>query len=176
MSKRIASLVALSLALSLAAWAHTVGVVLVEEDLPVLALADSALASEALSTGALDALFDAGQIAVGSPVLRAPRAAWIDPAFALKDAREGWVDFLVLLFVSYRQGEPRETPAIPGTLSWRLVRVADGAVLESGSVAGPPDSPDLVAKLADSSRALGAVAAKGCIAKLDPFRTPGGKP
>ena len=176
MSKRAAMAAAASLVLRLAVVAHTVGVVLVEEDSPLLALVDSSTASEALASGALDALFDAGQIAVGSPTLRAPRETWADPAFALSGAREGWVDFLVLMFVSYRGGAPGQTMAIPGSLSWRLVRVADGALLGSGSIAGPPDAPDLLARLAARSKALGAAAASSCLAQIDPFRTPGGKP
>ena len=176
MSKRAAMAVASSLVLSLAVGAHTVGVVLVEEDSPLLALVDSATASEGLASGALDALFDAGQIAIGSPTVRGAREAWADPAFAISAAREGWVDFLVLLFVSYRGGAPGKAVAIPASLSWRLVRVADGALLGSGSIAGPPDAPDLLAGLAVRSKALGAAAARSCLAQIDPFRTPGGKP
>lgn len=176
MSKRAAMVAASSLFLRLALGAHTVGVVLVEEDAPLLDLVERAPASEALASGALDALFDAGQIAVGSPTLRVSREAWAAPEFALAGAREGWVDFLVLLFVSYREGPPGRAAAIPGTLSWRLVRVADGALLGSGSIAGPPDAPDLLDRLAARSKALGAAAASSCLARIDPFRTPGGKP
>lgn len=172
MPKRARVLLFLLLAALAEASAFTVGLVLVEDESTPSGPGLSAL----IASGALDVLFEGGQMGVGASVASASDSSWARPGFGLIEAREGYVDFLIAILVRYRDSAARSGLLVPAKVAWRLVRVSDGSVLGSGTIEGPEDSPELPAAIRDRSSQLGRSLAVNCLSLIDPLRHPGGKP
>ncbi len=106
--------------------------------------------SEALVGGCLDLLFDAGLIATNEAIGRIDRAGFKSGDLGLKAAREGYVDYVALVWVRYVDTPTEPPERVPETLDWRLLRVRDGTALAEGSSA----PPRLESKTGDERRDL----------------------
>ena len=156
------------------AFAQTVGVAPAQAPRYPAGAEESPTPLDGLVSGCMGRLFDAGLVTTDAREARIPASEWESQSFGLDAAREGRVDFIVALFADWKPSAFKKGAWILSALRYRLVRVADGATLASGSLEGPVDS-ELVAKAADRSAALaGADAATACLALLAPV-SPGGK-
>ncbi len=89
--------------------------------------------SDALLDGCLDHLFAAGFIATNETIGRIGRADFQSSVLGLKSAREGYVDYVALVWIRYAD-TPSDPPVrFPESLAWRLMRVRDGSALAEGS-------------------------------------------
>jgi hypothetical protein len=123
-----------------------------------------------LVSGCMGAFFERGIIVSDAKVSRIDRGAWTDPAFGLMAAREGYADFLLALYLTWK---PAVASAYwsPARADYRLVRVSDGLVLEGGSVEAPREPTEAKAGLA--AAALGAELARICAKSLGTRSTGG---
>lgn len=106
--------------------------------------------SDALVGGCMDLLFDAGLIATNEAVGRIDRAGFRSGFPGLEAAREGYVDYVALVWIRYVDTPTDPPERIPETLDWRLLRVRDGTALAEGS----STPPRLESKTGDERRDL----------------------
>ncbi len=95
-----------------------------------------------LVSGCLSALFDAGFIATDAAASRIPREAWGPSDYALAEAKDGLVDYIIALYVDWAASSFHKGTSLPVSVEYRLVRVRDGEVIAEGSIRGLPDSED----------------------------------
>jgi hypothetical protein len=119
-----------------------------------------------LVSGGLGALFEAGQIATDAGPVRVARSEWGAAWYALAEARENLVDYVIALYVNWATSTYHRTALLAGSIDYRLVRVLDGKVLSEGTILGPPDSEDASAHEAGTAYRAGASAADVCLKTL----------
>ncbi len=115
-------------------WAQTFSVDLLEDEKG----AEARELSNALLSGCLDRLFDAGLIATNESIGRIDRNGFQSRTLGMSAAREGYVDFVALVWIRYVEHPSDPAVRVPESLSWRLVRVRDGIALAEGSAVPPP--------------------------------------
>lgn len=120
--KRWCFLIGLAVLVLPALSAATVSFLVVETGLP----AETAVpnASRLWENGMLDAFFEAGHIVSNAPILRIAGKNFPELNAEMKEAREGGADFLVVAFLSYREGVPEKPLA-----TLRLFNVSNGSLL-----------------------------------------------
>lgn len=120
--KRWCFLIGLAVFVLSALPAATVSFLVVEAGLP----AETAVpnSSRLWENGMLDAFFEAGHIVSNAPILRVEGKSFPELKAEIKEAREGGADFLVVAFLSYREGVPEKPSA-----TIRLFSVSSGSLL-----------------------------------------------
>jgi len=98
-----------------------------------------------LVSGCMGAFFDSGYIVTDSSARFELRGSWGSSRYALEEAREGQVDFVIDMFVAWATSAYDKEVALPASADYRLVRVSDGKVLAEGSIEGIMDSLDSAA-------------------------------
>jgi len=73
------------------------------------------------------------------------------------------VDYLIALFVEWKQSAFDKNTLLPSSVEYRLVRASDGVIIKEGRVDGIADSADAANHAARSASLIGASAAKPCI-------------
>ncbi|MDA8426917.1 MAG: hypothetical protein M0Z80_12350 [Treponema sp.] len=121
---------------------------------------------DSFMSGCLDGLYDAGFIATDAPARETDRAHWSDATFGLAGTKEGFVDYVVAVFVTWRPSSLKKEVWLATGCDYRIVRVADGKVVATGSAQGETDGPDLVADPDKSARSMGAGLGKSCAALI----------
>jgi hypothetical protein len=119
-----------------------------------------------LVSGCMNMLFDSGCVVTDSEAFRGPRSAWGEFGPALRGAREGYVDYVIALYVDWSPSSFRKDTLLPAAIAYSLVRVADGKVLIEGDMAGSPDSEDASAHFEQVATQAGAEAALPCVKLL----------
>jgi hypothetical protein len=119
--------------------------------------------TEGLISGCLDSLFSGGFIATNAPPLALGHDSWLDPSLGLAAAREGYVDFLVLAYITYGPSAAVSGRFLPISLEFRVVRVADGKALGEGRVPVRPDSLETIRDLDAVLRGLGSALGAACL-------------
>jgi len=114
-------------------WGQTISVALLEDAKGAEALG----LSNALLGGCLDRLFDAGFIATNESIGRIDRAGFQSRNLGINAAREGYVDFVALVWIRYTEYPSDPAVRVPESLFWRLMRVRDGNALAEGSAVPP---------------------------------------
>ncbi|NLJ46727.1 MAG: hypothetical protein GX430_09215 [Treponema sp.] len=128
MDRTIAALILAFVCLAVPLSGQTFSVALLEDS----AGAEATELSNAVLSGCLDQLFYAGFIATNETIGRIARPEFQSSALGLQSAREGYVDFLALVWIRYAV-RPSDPPVrYPEALAWRLVRVRDGSALAEG--------------------------------------------
>lgn len=113
--------------------AQTVSVALLEDSKG----AEARDLSDAVLSGCLDHLFAEGFIATNETIGRIDRTGFQSGALGMNSAREGYVDYVALVWIRYVE-TPSDPPIrVPEYLTWRLVRVRDGSPLAAGDAAPP---------------------------------------
>ncbi|MBL8968011.1 MAG: hypothetical protein JNG85_13470 [Spirochaetaceae bacterium] len=169
-----APLLVLALALSAPVLHAATISVLAGED-PALAAPES---TERVVTGFMDSLFESGHIATSSRTVVAARSDFAPKDRDLAEAREAYVDYLVLVHIEYapsalRPGKPRPTSA-----AYRVFVVASGLVVFEGRAVQPEARDETEEGYQAQLASLGKAIAKACseaIARGAASR-PGGKP
>ena len=129
MNRYVLAVLVAVLCVAVPIWGQTVSVALVEDaggsEAPDL--------STALLSGCLDPLFAEGFIATNETIGRLTRVDFQLTSLGIKSAREGYVDFIALVWIRY--ADTTEDPPVryPETLAWRLMRVQDGTTLAEGA-------------------------------------------
>ena len=160
------SILALYACLALSASALTVGVAPAEDKAFAPAPAGQGSPIGELVSGCLGALFDAGFIATDADVTRTGHAEWGPAEYGLAGARQGLVEYEIALFVDWAPSLSDSKVLLPVSVEYRLVRILDGEVLVSGSVAGPADSKDAADHEGRTAARAGASAAAPCVKVL----------
>lgn len=114
-------------------WGQTFSVALLEDEKGAEALE----LSNAFLDGCLDRLFEAGFIATNESIGRIDRAGFQSRTLGMRAAREGYVDFVALVWIRYVEYPADPAVRVPESLSWRLMRVRDGNALAEGSTVPP---------------------------------------
>ena len=117
-------------------------------------------------SGCMDRLFEAGFIASDSSVSPATRAEWEAGSSDLAALREGLVDFVIRVYVEWKESSYKEEALLPSRIGYRLVRVADGKVVAEGFAEGPPDSEDAASHLEKEAAMAGAASVASCVELL----------
>ncbi len=118
-------------------WSQTFSVAVLED----LRGKEAPELSDAVLTGCMDCLFERGLIATNESVGRVERSVFQSPKYGIESAREGYVDFIALLWIRYVQHPSDPDIVTPEAVCWRLVRVMDGILIAEGTAA-PPDCAD----------------------------------
>jgi len=121
---------------------------------------------DSFMSGCLDGLYDAGFIATNAPARDMDRSQWSEVSFGLAGTKEGFVDYVVAVFVTWRPSSLKKEAWLATGCDYRIVRVSDGKVVASGSLQGETDGPDLVADPDKSARSMGAGLGKSCAALI----------
>jgi hypothetical protein len=121
---------------------------------------------DTLMSGCLDSLFDAGMIATNAPTQSIDLSRWSDVTFGLSGAKEGFVDYVVAFFVTWRPSSLKKEIWLALSCTYRIVRVSDGQVVASGSAPGETDVPELLADPEKSVRSMGTSLGKSCAALI----------
>jgi hypothetical protein len=119
-----------------------------------------------LVSGCMDVFFDAGWIVTDSEAVRGPRSSWVPADRALAGASEGLVDFVVAIYVDWASSAFHKGTLLPGTVSYSIVRVADGKTIIEGEVKGSPDSEEASSHFAEAASMAGARVAQACARSL----------
>ena len=119
---------------------------------------------DSLVSGCLDSLFEAGLIATTAPAVVIDESRWSDLSFGLRGAKEGFVDFVLAFYVTWKPSTLKKGVWLAVSCEYRLVRVADGAVLASGSLESEPDSAEIAADPERGARTVGAALGTACVA------------
>jgi hypothetical protein len=136
------ALVALLAAFTAGAFAFTVSVVPAEGEAyapPPLGLGSPLSFFE---SGCMDALFESGCVVTDSPPDRLSRSAWEGKVPSLADAKEGFVDYLVLVYIEWNASTYHKDVLLPASIAYRILRVSDGEVVAKGELAGVADSEE----------------------------------
>lgn len=93
-------------------------------------------------SGCLDALFEAGYVVTDDAADRLDPSAWDAKVPNLALAREGFVDYLILVYVEWGASTFHKSALLPVSISYRILRASDGKVLAAGELPGVPDSEE----------------------------------
>lgn len=146
MDRRLPMTVLAALCLAVPLRAQTVSVALLED----AGGSEGGELSDALVGGCMELLFDEGLIATNESVGRIDRAGFRSGAPGLNAAREGYVDYVALVWIRYVDTPTDPPERVPESLDWRLLRVRDGTALAEGS----STPPRLESKTGDERRDL----------------------
>jgi hypothetical protein len=119
--------------------------------------------SEGVISACLASFFDNGIIATNGRPVALEKEAWRDPGLGIGQAREGLVDYIVSIYIVYVVSDLAGGKPLPASLSFRVLRVKDAALLDEGSIEVPPASAVTAKKPETLVRALGASLAKACL-------------
>lgn len=133
MNRTIPILILALLGLAQPLRAQTVSVALLEDSKGSEALD----LSDAVLSGCLDHLFSAGYIATNETIGRIDRQGFQSGTLGLSSARDGYVDYVVLVWIRYVETSTVPPVRVPESLTWRLMRVRDGSPLAAGDAAPP---------------------------------------
>jgi hypothetical protein len=111
-----------------------------------------------LVSGCMSALFDAGHIATDAAVSRVARESWGASEYGLAQAREGRVDYVIALYVTWVGSAFHNLISLPASIDYKLVRILDGKVMAEGSLPGPSDSENASSHEARTASLAGAAA------------------
>jgi hypothetical protein len=117
-------------------------------------------------SGCMDRLFEAGFIASDASVLASTREAWASGTGDLAEFKEGLADYVVKLYVEWKESSFKKEVLLPSRIGYRLVRVADGKIVAEGSAEGPPDSEDAASHLEKEAAKAGAAIVASCVELL----------
>jgi hypothetical protein len=93
-------------------------------------------------SGCMDALFESGCVVTDSAPDRLSRSSWEGKLPSLAEAKEGFVDFVILVYVEWNASTYHKNALLPASIAYRILRVSDGAILAKGELAGIPDSEE----------------------------------
>lgn len=179
MEKTVRKLALMAVLASLAggALALTVSVVPSEETAYAPPPAGSGSPLGFLVSGCMNRLFDSGYIVTDAEAFREPRSSWLAlgavdsgaalAGIALMGAREGFVDYIVALYVDWSASAFRKDTLLPAGIGYSLIRVSDGKILLKGDIAGSPDSEEASAHFERTASQAGAEAALPCVKILE---------
>ncbi len=121
---------------------------------------------EGILSGAMDALFDAGRIVTNGTAFEVVRESWeLDPR-DLREAQEGRVEYLALLYVQLERSTLKPGLDRPRLIEYRIYDARDGARLVEGSIAAPPSREETVESLGRAMRLLGRETATAAFTSL----------
>ncbi|MCX7025622.1 MAG: hypothetical protein NT080_13555 [Spirochaetes bacterium] len=140
MKRAVLIILAVSFAVALSS-AQTVGVAVIEIDGTRGAISPY---TEQVLGGCLDALFASGFIATNPVPVEGDEPDSGDPAFGIREARNGMADFVLVLALRYGWSTAEPTKELPRVCRWRVVRASDGVVLSAGESDGPADSRETI--------------------------------
>jgi hypothetical protein len=103
---------------------------------------DQASPMNAFVSGCMDALFESGSVVTDTAIERLDRAQWEGEKPDLREAKEGYVDYMIRVYVDWKASTFHKDALLPAAVSYRILRVSDGAVLGSGELAGIADSEE----------------------------------
>jgi hypothetical protein len=115
-----------------------------------------------LMSGCMGVLFDSGWIVTDAAAFLGPRTAWKPADYALPDAREGLVDFVIAIYVDWAPSSFHKGTLLPANVAYSLVRVADGKTIIEGEVEGSPDSEETSTHFAEAASSVGERVAQAC--------------
>jgi hypothetical protein len=169
MEKMVRKLALMAVLASMAsgALALTVSVVPSEETAYAPPPAGSGSPLGFLVSGCMNRLFDSGYIVTDAEAFREPRSSWLASGAALTGAREGFVDYIVALYVDWSASAFRKDTLLPAGIGYSLIRVSDGKILLKGDIAGSPDSEEASAHFERTASQAGAEAALPCVKILE---------
>lgn len=136
------ALVALLAASAAGAFAFTVSVVPAEGESYVPPPDGSGSPLGFFVSGCMDALFESGCVVTDSPPDRLSRSAWETKMPSLADAKDGFVDYLVLVYIDWNVSTYHKNALLPASIAYRVLRVADGKVVAAGELPGILDSEE----------------------------------
>lgn len=129
MKRTVSACILAALCLAAPLWGQTFSVALLEDS----GGAEAPDLSDALLSGCLDHLFASGFIATNETIGRISREDFRSALLGMKSAREGYVDYVALVWIRYAE-TPSDPPVrFPESLAWRLMRVRDGSALAEGA-------------------------------------------
>jgi hypothetical protein len=114
-------------------------------------------------SGCLGALYDSGCVATNTLTTRLPRDDWGSASYALAEAREGLVDYVIAVYVEWRASAFHKTALLPSSIAYRVVRVLDGSVVGEGRLEGAVDSEEASTGFARTASLAGNEAARKCV-------------
>jgi hypothetical protein len=117
-------------------------------------------------SGCLDVLYDSGYVVTDAPPSRVSRKSWGSSSYALDEAKEGLVDYVIAVYVDWRPSIFHRTALLPVSVTYRLVRVLDGKVVGEGEVEDSVDSEESSTGFAKTASLAGASAARACMKLL----------
>lgn len=120
---------------------------------------------ESLAVAAADAFFEAGIIVTGTRPVKAAEASWTSllPAFGV--AREGLVDYILVLFLAWRPVAQVSAGSSPiRATRWRLWASVDGTLLAEGILAPEKLAASTPVERDRALRVLGADIARSILA------------
>jgi hypothetical protein len=128
--------------------------------------ASSAAPWKALVSACMNRLFNAGMIATDAVPFVGDRARWEAPGFGVAEAREGYVDYLIAVWAEWKLSAFKKGTLLPAKIEYRVVEVATGAGIGSGSYDGPADSIEAAGRAEAIAASMGASIAAACSASL----------
>jgi hypothetical protein len=93
-------------------------------------------------SGCMDALFESGCVVTNSAPERLSRSSWEGKKPSLDEAKEGFVDYVILVYVEWKASAYRPSVLLPASITYRILGASDGAVLAAGELEGIPDSEE----------------------------------
>ena len=119
-----------------------------------------------LVSGCMNVIFAAGYVVTEASPERTAHSEWGSPDYGIAAAREGFVDYLIALYVEWANSSFHKNALLAVSVDYRLVRVRDGKVLAEGRVPGPADSEDTSSHEMRTASQAGASAADTCMKTL----------
>jgi hypothetical protein len=110
-------------------------------------------------SGCMDSLFEAGFVVTDTQTDRLSQADWRAKAPVLSEAKEGFVDYMMCVYVEWISSAFHKDALLPASIAYRILRVSDGAVLAEGVLDGIPDSEEASKAVERSASRAGALAA-----------------
>jgi hypothetical protein len=93
-------------------------------------------------SGCMDALFESDCVVTDSAPERLSRSSWEGKNPSLAEAKEGLVDYVILVYVEWKTSTYHTSVLLPASIAYRILRVSDSAVLAAGELEGVPDSEE----------------------------------
>jgi hypothetical protein len=121
---------------------------------------------EFLVSGCMGTFFDSGWIVTDSAAYRGSREAWSPKDYAMAEAKDGMVDFIIALYVAWAPSAFHKGILLPASVAYSIVRVADGKTVVEGEVKGSSDSEDAAAHFDEVASRVGAQVAQACAKPL----------
>lgn len=119
--------------------------------------------TESILSGCLDLLFQSGIIATNERPRTLSPEAFADSRLGIDSAAAGYVDFLLSFFVSYGPSTAVAGRSVPLSLAWRVQRISDERILDSGSITPALDKAMEKPKFEAGLQNLGTELGKACL-------------